>query len=517
MREKTVRTVRWSWFMALPILALTSPGVAGPRVRVAEGTIEGSASARTVAFKGIPYAAPPLNADRWRAPQPAGHWRGVRDATRFGHSCWQAVSPKGFGPWSHEYVVAGDISEDCLFLNVWAPASRRGTRPVLVWIHGGGFNSGSGAIPIYDGAALAARGAVVVTINYRVGVFGFLAHPELTREAGDAPTNFGLLDMVAALRWVKSNIAAFGGDPRRVTIAGQSAGAMAVHALVAAPAAKGLFARAIGESGLPRPLSSLTTAEAQGVAFAHTIGAAGLAALRRLPPATLQPATGANAVRFVPVADGRLLPTGPWRPVSDVPTLVGITADEGSASDDYRMEDPAKIEALLRSSYGALAERAAALYPVVTPGERSTAGAQIRRDAGLGALDAWATTRSEQAHRSVFAYLFTHVEPGTHASRWRAFHSSEIPYVFGTLAASPERNFTDDDRRLSERMAAMWLAFMRSGDPNAPGLPAWPALNASDPTILRIDNHPVSQPLLAPTTLSLLRRSRIQMQQRSVK
>jgi para-nitrobenzyl esterase len=507
-QENVMRPFRRLWFAALPILALAAPAAAGPRVRTASGVVEGSTAAGVVAFNGIPYAAPPLGPGRWRAPGPAVPWHGVRDATRFGHSCWQAVSPQGFGPWSHEYVVDGDISEDCLFLNVWAPAHRRGASPVLVWIHGGGFNSGSGAIPIYDGAALAARGAVVVTINYRVGVFGFLAHPEITREAGDAPTNFGLLDVIAALRWVRSNIAAFGGDPRLVTIAGQSAGAMAAQELVAAPAAKGLFARAIGESGLPRPLPSLATAEAQGLAFAREKGAASVAALRALPAATLQPATGANAVRFVPVADGRLLASGPWRAASDVPMLVGLNADEGSAGDDYRSSDPAKLEALLRSTYGTVAGRAAALYPAATATERAEASVNLRRDAGLGALDAWATLRGGQARQPAFGYLFTHAEPGAEASRWGAFHSSEIPYVFGTLAAAPERAFTADDRRLSDRLAAMWLSFMRKGDPNGPGLPTWPALTTAGPTILRIGDVPRPQPLLPPLILKLARQSR---------
>lgn len=503
-----MRPFRRLWPAALPILALASAAAAGPRLQTAGGIIEGSTATGVVAFKGIPYAAPPLGPGRWRAPQPAAPWRGIRDATRFGHSCWQAVSPAGFGPWSHEYVVGGDISEDCLFLNVWAPARRRDASPVLVWIHGGGFNSGSGAIPIYDGAALAARGAVVVTINYRVGVFGFLAHPEITREAGDAPANFGLLDVIAALRWVRSNIAAFGGDPRLVTIAGQSAGAVAVQELVAAPAARGLFARAIAESGLPRPLPSLAAAEEQGLAFAREKGATSLADLRAMPAAALQAPTGANAVRFVPVADGRLLASGPWRPASDVPMLVGVNADEGSAGGDYRSEDPAKLDALLQSSYGALAGRAAALYPAATATERAKASVNVRRDAGLGALDAWATLRGGQARQPAFGYLFTHVEPGVEARRWGAFHSSEIPYIFDTFASAPERTFTTADQRLSDRMAAMWLTFMRHGDPNGPGLPAWPALTTANPAILRIDDVSLTQPLLPPAMLRLARQSR---------
>lgn len=287
---------------------------ASPRVTTHSGVVAGAQENTVAVFRGIPYAAPPVGPLRWRPPMPAPGWAGVRSAARFGHSCWQAVSPQGFGPWTHEYVVAGDISEDCLFLNVWAPLKKGKLRPVLVWIHGGGFNSGSGAIPIYHGAALAARGAVVVTINYRVGVFGFLAHPDLTREAGGAPpANFGLMDMVAALRWVKANIAAFGGDPAAVTIAGQSAGAMAVQDLVSAPMAKGLFQRAIGESGLPRALTSLGDAEAQGTAFAREKGATSIAALRALPAEALQSSRGGQCG---PLRSGRRWPPAAGRPMA---------------------------------------------------------------------------------------------------------------------------------------------------------------------------------------------------------
>jgi para-nitrobenzyl esterase len=503
-----MRAVTMKW-MAL-LLAATiaaSAQAAPPRIHTGSGVVEGTRENTVAVFRGIPYAAPPVGPLRWRPPMPAPNWAGVRSTARFGHSCWQAVSPQGFGPWTHEYVVAGDISEDCLFLNVWAPLKKVALRPVLVWIHGGGFNSGSGAIPIYDGAALAARGAVVVTINYRVGVFGFLAHPDLTREAGGAPpANFGLMDVVAALRWVQANIAAFGGDPAAVTIAGQSAGAMAVQELVSAPMAKGLFQRAIGESGLPRALSSLDRAEAQGTAFAQGKGAASIAALRALPAEALQPSHGANAVRFVPVADGRLLPTGPWRAASDVPMLVGFNNDEGSAlGEDYGSTDSGKLEALLASGFGPYADQATALYPAATPEQRAAANKQIRRDQNLAAIDSWSLRRAATARTPVYAYLFTHVLPGADTDRWGAFHSSEIPYVFGTFAASPERRITRADRDLSRVVSSYWLNFIRRGDPNGPGLPAWPA-SASTPVALHVDSRILPEPLLPPAKLALWRR-----------
>jgi para-nitrobenzyl esterase len=513
--EKAMLAFGRLWLAALLTLAFASSTRAEPRVQTTGGVVEGSAASGVVAFKGIPFAAPPTGANRWRAPQPVAPWPGVRNASHFGHSCWQAVSPQGFGPWSHEYVVSGDISEDCLFLNVWAPAHLRGPLPVLVWIHGGGFNSGSGAIPIYDGATLAARGAVVVTLNYRVGVFGFLAHPEITRETGKGPaTNFGLLDIVAALQWVRANASAFGGDPRLVTIAGQSAGAMAVQDLVASPMAEGLFTRAIGESGLPRPLPSLAQAEAQGIAFAREKGAPSLAMLRAMPASALQSDTGANMIRFVPSADGRLLMSGPWRLVSDVPTLVGFNTDEGSATgEDYRSDDLAKLQALLRSTYGPYAEGAAALYPTATSAECAAAHMQVQQDQSLGMMDAWATLRGQQAHTAAFGYLFAHVEPGPAADRWRAFHSSEISYVFGTLAAAPERAFKASDRSLSDSVMGLWLNFIRQGDPNGPGLPVWPVLDTAAPTILRIDEPFRRQPLLPAAKLELMRRFQAQLAQ----
>lgn len=494
--------------LLLALIGTAAPALAAPpRATTAAGTIEGTQQRDVAVFRGIPYAAAPTGPNRWRAPQPASRWTGIRPATRFGHSCWQAVAPQGFGPWTHEYVVSGDISEDCLFLNVWAPAKRSRPAPVLFWVHGGGFNSGSGAIPIYDGAALAAGGAVVVTINYRVGVFGFLARPDLTHEASGQPTaNFGLLDIVAALRWVQANIASFGGDPRNVTLAGQSAGAMAVQELVASPLAKGLFQRAIGESGLPRPLASLSTAEQQGEAFATEKHATSIADLRALPPEALQPSAGSNAVRFTPVADGRLIPEGPWRPASDVPMLVGLTADDNSAfGPDYASADPDKLHTLIETSFGTTAGQLGGLYPTNTAAERSEASKQIRRDLGEAAVDAWARQRAVAARTPVYSYVFAHAMPSADTSRWGAFHSSEIPYVFGTFAASPERRFTPVDDRVSHLMSGYWLNFIKRGDPNGPGLTAWPTLTAEAPQVLRIADVTRAEPLLPSAKLTLLR------------
>jgi para-nitrobenzyl esterase len=485
--------------------ASASAAPAPPVVRAPSGALAGVDQGKTHAFLGIPYAEAPVGPLRWKAPRPLPAWRGVRQATRFGHSCWQAVSPQGFGPWTHEYVVQRDISEDCLFLNVWAPAHARGKLPVLMWIHGGGFNSGSGAIPIYDGRALAGRGIVVVTINYRVGLFGFLAHPDLTREAAGGPNaNFGLQDMIAALKWVRANIGAFHGDPRAITIAGQSAGSMAVHELLASPLAKGLFARAISESGLldPGEAPPLAQAEAAGLAFANEKGAASIAELRAMPAEVLVASKGGNQVRFVPILDGVLLRG--VQPISRVPTLVGFTADEGSAlGRDYGSPDPPVLQHLLASHYGASAARFAPFYPAATAGERAESNRQLRRDLGAGSIYAWAERRG--AGPPIYAYRWTHIEPGPQADHWLAFHSSEIPYVFQTLDASPERGFTAADRLLSRRISTYWLNFIRSGDPNGGGLPAWPRLDLGDPRILEIGDRIESRPLLPADRMKAMR------------
>ena len=498
-------------------LAAAAPSADGPVVATRSGRIQGLDQGAVHAFLGIPFAAPPVGANRWRSPQPVRTWSGTRSAEAFGASCWQAVSPEGFGPWSREYVVQGNVSEDCLTLNVWRPATAvQGRRPVLVFIHGGGFNSGAGSIPIYEGRALASRGILVVTVNYRVNVFGFLAHPDLTRGAGrSVPTNFGLQDIIAALRWVQDNIARFGGDPDRVTIAGQSAGSSAVHDLIAAPAARGLFHRAIAQSGFPgaRPLPTLAEAEKDGLPFAADKKAPTLAALRALPPEALQPSRGGNVIRFAPVVDGRLLPLSPdvalrTKRATVVPVLAGFTADEDSAlAGNYGSADAGVLEQLIRETAGEAAPVATSLYPAATEADRARSNVQLHRDRWAALLYRWATDRARSGMAPTFGYVFSRVAPGPQSARWGAFHSSEIPYVFGTLDAAPERGFTAADRAFSQQLSAYWVNFVTSGDPNGPGLPDWPALRLDDPHILRLGDPLAPDRLLAPEKLEWVRAS----------
>jgi carboxylesterase 2 len=437
-------------------------------------------------FKGIPYAAAPSGELRWRPPEPAAPWEGVRVADTFGDICPQT--------WQRTELP---MSEDCLSLNVWTTAaSPDERRPVLVWIYGGRFVFGSGAEPLYDGSALAEAGLVVVTLNYRVGVFGFLATPELSAQSGhDASGNYGLLDQIAALGWIKRNIAAFGGDPGRVTIAGQSAGAACVQDLIYSPLARGLFSRAIAESGALFPgdpaleylASSYRTkerAEAQGARYQKEHGAATLAELRALPVEQLL--AGMNAddpgdghhrpPLFRPVRDGWVFPLSYHEALAsgshaDVPVITGTNKDEDGASPrpDVTLAD---YLASAHATYGDLANEFLALYPASDErqaGEQANAAA---RDKSRTSSHLWAVQWSATAGSPVFSYFWTHAAPGPDAGLRGAFHGAEINYVFGNLYAT-DRPWTQEDREIAATMTGYVANFAATGDPNGPGLPHW--------------------------------------------
>ena len=503
----------------LCLTGLCHAATAAPQVRVADGQLLGLRAGGVEAFLGVPYAAPPIGVNRWRSPQPLQPWHGVRRAQRFGPSCLQRLAPHGFGPWSPEYGVHGPVSENCLYLNIWAPVHPRHPLPVMVWIPGGAFVSGSGSVPIYDGRHLAAHGIVVVTLNYRLGVFGFFTDPALAVEARrlhEPPGNWGLQDMIAALRWVRRNIAAFGGNPRAVTVAGQSAGAIAVQELLTSPLATGLFERAIAESGLPnsrlpdspRHMPSLAAAERAGARFARAKGARTLAALRALPPEALATSVAPMSSPLVmPSVDGVLLPEAPERLLAagrfaHTPVLLGMNADENTG---FRA-NPARLSRAawrdqLHGIFGPLAWRFERLFRARGARARARALRVVRRDLGLAALYQWSRLRLAHSHAPVYAYLWTHVEPGPHSKRWRVFHSSEIPYVFETLAAAAQRHFTPLDRTISVRMSRYWVDFIKSGDPNGPGLPHWPRLTRRTLCIMRLGARAAPQPILPPRTL----------------
>jgi para-nitrobenzyl esterase len=504
----------------LSVALLAGPSLAAPTplvVRILLGTLAGLRQGPADAFLGIPYAAAPVGRYRWRAPRPAPRWDGLRQAKRFAPSCWQVMTPSGIGPWTHEYVPQGQVSEDCLYLNVWTPApDLRHRLPVLVWIPGGGFVAGSGSADVYNGAKLAAHGIVVVTINYRVGLFGFLVTPALAAEAArehEPPGNYALQDMIAALQWVQRNIAAFGGDPDAITVGGQSAAAMAVHDLIVSPLATGLFQRAIAQSGLPDsvPTPSLVEVEKAGEKFARSHGAASLAALRALRPQALTAATpsGLGTTLIVPIADGVLLPAAPEKLLipgafADVPILTGIGADEASAFSGPLMKSMSEAawKALLRKTFGALAPRFATFYRARTAAERGRAARQLHRDLGLAALYGWNGVWSAHAHSPVYEYFFDRLEPGTDATRWGIFHSSELPYVFGTLDAAPQRHFTAVDTALSASLMRYWVNFVKTGNPNGAGLTAWPAMRPDRPEVMVLAHSIAPRPLLPPGKLT---------------
>ncbi|HEX9107959.1 MAG TPA: carboxylesterase family protein, partial [Longimicrobiales bacterium] len=498
--------MRTTWWIAAA--ALLAAGCAGAKPRADAGDVGGPASSAAPvrtrsglvagkatsqpgvrAYLGIPYAAAPVGDLRWRPPRPATAWSGVRAADGFAPACMQP-GPAAFGPWTLEFLLRGPVSEDCLYLNVWTAAAAGGRgrtepRPVFVWIHGGAFTGGSGDVPVYDGARLAARGLVVVTINYRLGALGFLAHPELSAESPEhACGNYGLLDQVAALRWVHDNIRAFGGDPARVTIAGQSAGAISVFLLTASPAARGLFQRAIIESG-PGGLAAMglasarsTTrpradAEGDGVALARALGAASIAQLRALPASAFLPSGGGSALRFGPVVDGLFLSENPADVFAagrqnDVPTLTGLNADEGSAFPGYGKATAAAFRQQAQQRWGDRAARFLALYPAGSDEEAGRSQVESGRDAGSAGVTALLRERARTARTPAFAYYFDRAIPWPEHPEFGAFHTAEVPYVFGTLDVLP-RPWTDADRRLSETMMSYWVNFAARGDPNGAG------------------------------------------------
>jgi para-nitrobenzyl esterase len=469
-------------------LMVFSAPAAAQIVRVDGGLVQGSTTGQVTAYKGIAFAAPPTGALRWRPPQPAAKWQGVRKADAFAPACMQTgVSMPGEAP--------PTISEDCLYLNIWKPAAKtREKLAVLVKIYGGGFSSGSAAMPLYWGDKLAARGIIVVTFGYRLGPFGFLAHPELTEESPDHTSgNYGLLDQIAALAWVKRNIGAFGGDASRVTIAGQSAGGNAVSILMASPLGKGLFQRAIAESGgLFEPLKLapnylLAKAEKEGLAYATSVGAQSLAALRALPaPSLLQGKAGTISH---PVIEPHLLPASPYDVFAagrqnDVPILLGSNANEaGSFVTNLDAVKAATFEADIAKQFGQLPPPLLAAYPHNTDPQAREARLGFERDLRFGwDMWAWARLGAMKGHQNVYYYHFTKSPPfpkGSIYQDWGTSHFAELWYVFDHLDQQPW-DWSAADRSLADAMSGYWVNFAKTGDPNGPGLPTWPAFKETD-------------------------------------
>jgi para-nitrobenzyl esterase len=448
-------------------------------IAIDSGQIEGSHKGPIRVFKGIPYAAPPVGPLRWRPPQPVASWRGVRKAVSHSPACPQLEVYPPDAPQE-------PTSEDCLTLNVWAPATKSaGKLPVMVWIHGGGLMNGSGSVPQYAGDQLAARGVIVVTINYRLGVLGFLAHPELNREAPYGGSgNYGLLDQIAALKWVNRNIAAFGGDPDRVTIFGQSSGSFSASMLVSSPLAKGLFQRAIGQSGAvfePVELDPLFTpkgASEAGVRFASKAGAKSLVDLRKMPVESLLK-QGFNPQFNI---DGHVIPASPHEAYAagkqnDVDLLIGTNASEGTFFFDPASVTVGNFDVVLGRTYPSLLLSAVGASPGKTDADARRAAVSIDTDMRFRwGMWAWARHALKSGKRRVFFYRFTG-QPAYRAGHpyygLGPTHGAELPYVFGDLDPRAA-NWTSGDHELASTVQQYWTNFANSGDPNGAGLPRWP-------------------------------------------
>src|SRR5947209_947184 len=517
-------TISRTLFAAAVLLAAALAGNASTadRVKTSNGVVEGKGrqDSGVRIFQGIPFAQPPTGDQRWKPPQPVKSWAGVRQAVKFGPRCMQhpVFGDMGFR--------SDGMSEDCLYLNVWTPAaSGRERLPVLVYFYGGGFVAGDGSEPRYDGESMARRRVVAVTVNYRLGVFGFLAHPELTKESPHhASGNYGLLDQAAALRWVQQNIAAFGGDPRRVTIAGESAGSASVSAQMASPVSKDLIAGAIGESG--SVLSTmravpLAQAEAEGVKFAASVGADSLAALRALTTEQLQQATKQPLGRFPITVDGYFFPEDPALIYAagrqaHVPLLVGWNSEEMTWLALLRGKEPTpeNYEKAVREQLGARADEALKLYPASTREEVIASATDLAGDRFIGySTWKWFDLHAKTGGSPVFRYFYAHPRPPMRPELGNAapglaggvvrgpgagavamppargaVHSAEIEYALGNLATNNVYAWTPDDYKVSEVMQGYFANFVKKGDPNATGLPAWPGSTAGSPVqIMRLD------------------------------
>ena len=522
-----------NWILVTTVVlaaAVTGEAFADNRVKTRNGTVEGTEQSSGIrSFKGVPFAEPPVGDLRWKAPQPVKSWTDVRQTVQFGPRCMQRPI---FGDMNFR---SNGMDEDCLYLNVWTPAKSGDERlPVLVYFFGGGFMAGDGSEPRYDGESMARKGIVAVTVNYRLNVFGFFAHPELTKESPhNASGNYALLDQHAALRWVADNIAAFGGDPAKVTIAGESAGSVAVSAQMASPLSKGLIAAAIGESGSvlgTLPPVPLAAAEQAGVKFATSMGSTSLAALRALPAAQLLEATARpDTPRFSATLDGYFFPKSPVEifaagEQAHVPLLVGWNSEESNYRGVLAKEEPTP-ENYARAVERLYADRAGEvlkLYPGSTPEEVLQSATELSSDRFIGySTWKWFDLHRRTGNAPVYLYLYARPRPpmrpemgdavaglaggvitGKEARADRppptrgAVHSAEIEYAMGNLATNKVYAWTPDDHKLSEVMQGYFANFVKTGDPNGPGLTKWPANGAGDaPIRMQLDVDLRAQPL----------------------
>ena len=476
--------------------------------KVTGGQLQGVDADGVVSFKGVPFAAPPVGELRWKKPQPVAAWQGIRAANGFAPSCMQDSAMLQI------QQAPPAMGEDCLYLNVWTPAKSASERlPVMVWIYGGGFAIGTTAAPLYDGAKLAEKGVVLVSVAYRVGAFGFLAHPELSRESGKGSGNYGLQDMIAGLEWVRDNITAFGGDPRNVTIFGESAGGIAVSMLAASPYAKGLFHKAISESGGSFAPSrraaegglnvpSLAAAETMGSELLGKLGATRIAAARALSADQIQQAQGPGlASGFWPVDDGDVLPGDQYVLYSagrfnDTPVLIGTNSDEGALFIQGDVTSAA-FQGQIRGGYGEHANELLAVYPNANDAQALQGARDVFRDSLFAwPTWTWARLQSTKGKGAAYVYYFDHRTPQRPNG---ASHADEMQYVFRNLgsgfAAFGESTTRPQDAAMSDLVSTYWTNFAKTGDPNGAGLPRWPAFTEPSQQVMVLDAASSARPV----------------------
>lgn len=454
--------------------------MANPFVQTNQGAVVGVSNGETEHFLGIPYAAPPVGKLRWKAPQPPGDWSGVRESTQFGPACLQVRAPRA----PESCLVDRPMSEDCLSLNLWRPTRcETGSLPVMVWFHGGAFRLGGTSLEQYSGSSLAARGVIVVTVNYRLGIFGVFPHPALNEPAA----NFGLLDQIAALRWVQQNIASFGGDPHNVTAFGESAGGASVAYLMACPLARGLFAKAIIQSGaLDLPEASADSVTAQMAAATETLSVPHTTAEQlRSVPASMLLQIALPRTATMPFIDGSVIPVkmaDAFRQgtVARIPMLIGSNSFEaGFFGPAWYGTVPEKM--------GDLWQHARSLTDGYGTGDDELRAAQIGTDRFATMNTRILATEAARLHMAVFRYYFSYVSPPQRSTLSGAIHTAEIPYVFGTLSGDQRRS--PEDVSVSQGIQERWIAFARSGSPSVSGSLTWPQYSRDAKTILNIGNE----------------------------
>lgn len=495
------------------VAVLTGVICAGERVKTKNGVVEGTERQKTgvTIFKGIPYAAPPIGDLRWQSPQPAKNWKDVRQATKFAARCMQQ-------PVFSDMVFRSDgMSEDCLYLNVWTPANKKGEKlPVLVYFYGGGFVAGDGSEPRYDGESLAAKGIVVVTMSYRLGIYGFFSHPELSKESTKkASGNYGLLDQSAALRWVNENIAAFGGDPKKITIGGESAGSFSVSAQMASPLSKNLINGAIGESGSVLSTKSglrfvpLAEGEKKGADFAKSLNANSLKELRALAAEQIQTATkNPWQWQFPMTIDGYFFPESPIKTYEEgrqakIPLLVGWNSEESNwrAILGNNEPTPENYEKIINERFKEKAAEVLKLYHGKTREEIIESANDLAGDQFISySTWKWADVHSRTSGKSVYRYYYAHPRPPMKDAKPDSFvpkgavHSAEIEYAFGNLPLNEVFAWTADDYRVSNVMQNFFANFIKNGNPNGTNLPEWKSLSTKEPMyFMYLDVNPRSE------------------------